>query len=75
MGRRPPETLAGAVVFFGVDSALRRAHASFIASPIRLRAPALIVLVRGLACAERALGGRPRRACNDPAAPSRAAIA
>jgi len=71
IGFRAGAFLAGGAAFFEADLPFRVAHRSFIAADIRLRAAGLMVRLRGPACNDSALGGRPPRGCD----PSRAAIA
>ena len=75
IGFRAAAFLAGAAAFVGADLPFRFAHARFIASPMRLRASALIVRLCGADCGDCALGGRPRRGRDEEYDPSRATIA
>jgi|SRR5271169_4679498 len=75
IGFRAAAFLAGAAAFVGADLPFRFAHTRFIASPMRLRASALIVRFCGADCGDCALGGRPRRGRDEEYDPSRATIA
>ncbi len=72
--RRTVDFLAG-TAFFGADLLLQSAHRFFIAAAILLRTAGLIVRLRGVGNDTCVFGGRPRRGCDEPSKPSRAAIA